>query len=345
MIMVTSVCIIGCGRTARAMAAYLSDRGVAVSMWGRDAGRVAKLCAEGISVTGCCEGIYHPTPVANLGEAIGGSKYVFVMTTSGGHRPIAEALRGKLGQEQRILIFNGNWGAYEFYSILGEEAGEKNAVIAETGAMLFLADYVPGSLHIKKIKDHISLASIPKEQTQAVIEELSPLFPQFVAEKNVLCTSINNSNPVIHAPVTLFNLGRIENGEDFLFYRDAATRSVIGYIEKIDKERCDVSRAIGAEPVSCLEIINSFWPDQYDNLYDAIKCNAAYMSGKGPTTLDHRYINEDIPFGMAAVSALGKRYHVSTPYIDAMLMCFDGLIGGLAAEVPDFSARDIRELC
>jgi len=327
------------------MTAYLADRGVEVSMWGRDSQRLAQLCTDGIPVTGCCEGTYHPAPAADLEQAARENEYLFVMTTSNGHRPIAEALRGKLRRNQRILIFNGNWGACEFYSVLGGEAREKNAVIAETGAMLFLADYAADSLHIKKIKDNISVAAIPKEKTHAVIEELAPLFPQFTAEENVLCTSINNSNPVIHAPVTLFNLGRLENGEDFLFYGDAATKSVIGYIEKIDKERCDVSKAIGAIPRSCLEIINSFWPDKHDNLYDAIKRNAAYASGKGPTTLDHRYIKEDIPFGIAAVAALGKQYHVPTPYIDAMLVCFDGLIGGLTEQTPDFSKLDIRELC
>lgn len=343
--MINSVCVIGCGRTARAMAAYLSERNVQVTMWGRDTDRVAALCAEGIRVTGCCEGIYHPTPAADLGDAVKASDYVFVMTTSGGHRPIAEALRGKLRQGQRILIFNGNWGAYEFYAVLGPEVKEKHAVIAETGAMLFLADYTADALHVKKIKDRISVASVPKEETRILMEELSDLLPQLVAEENVLCTSINNSNPVIHAPVTLFNLGRIEHGEDFLFYGDGATRAVIDYIEKIDRERCAVSRAIGVMPVSCLEIINSFWPDQYDNLYDAIKCNAAYMSSKGPKTLDHRYISEDVPFGMAAVAALGEQYQVPTPYISAMLTCFYGLVEGLKEQVPDFSGLDIRALC
>lgn len=343
--MIENICILGCGRTARAMSAYLTLKGVKITMWGRDAEKVRALCENGIEVTGCCAGVYHPTAAACIDEAVASSPYLFVMTTSDGHLPLAKALRGHLREGQRILIFNGNWGAYEFYSQLRDEAAEKHAVISETGAMIFLADYAEGKLHVKKIKDNISVASVPKAQNDSVISELAELFPQFVPEDNVLCTSFNNSNPVIHAPVTLFNISRIENGEDYLFYADAASRSVIGYIEKIDEERCRVAEAVGAASRSCLDIINSFWPDKYDNLYDAIKCNNAYMTGKGPKTLNYRYVNEDIPFGMAAVAALGSKYGVATPYIDAILTCFDGLIGGLREMTPDFSEVDVRELC
>lgn len=327
------------------MCAYLSDKGVKVSMWGRDADKTAELCKKGISVTGCCQGVYHPTAIADIAEAAASSQYLFVMTTSNGHRPVAEALKGKISAGQKIVIFNGNWGACEFYAVLSQELETKNAVVSETGAMIFLADYVGEALHIKKIKDNISLAAIPSHKAKEIVDDLKDVLPQLVLEKNVLSTSINNSNPVIHTPVTLFSITRIENGEDFLFYADAATRSVIGFIEKIDAERCRVAEAIGASPVSCLEIINSFWPEKYDNLYDAIRCNVAYMTGKGPKTLDYRYVNEDVPYGMAAVAALGKKYGVATPYIDAMLLCYYGLIAGLDELTPDFSQIDVRRFC
>ena len=38
-----------------------------------------------------------------------------------------------------------------------------------------------------------------------------------------------------------------------------------------------------------------------------------------PDTVDTRYINEDLPFGLAAWSAIGKQYQAPTPTIDAVI--------------------------
>ena len=327
------------------MCAYLMERGVSVTIWDRDSTKMEEIGKNGIRITGCCAGLFHPRATAQIEQAVSSSQYLLVMTTAEGHLPIAKRLHGLLRPDQRILIFNGNWGAYEFCTELGQELAEKNVVVSETGSRIFLADYdASGAVHIKKIKNEIAMASVPKEAAPQVLRELADVLPQLLPEDNVLCTSFNNSNPVIHTPITLFNFTRVENGEDFFFYGQAATRSVIRYIEKVDEERCRVAHRIGIRTQTCLEIINSFWPDKYDDLYDAIKCNEAYQTGKGPTSLNYRYISEDVPFGMAPVAALGKRYGVPTPYIDAMLACYRGLLDGVPFHSPDFSRMDVTEM-
>ena len=46
-----------------------------------------------------------------------------------------------------------------------------------------------------------------------MLERLAPVFPQLCPAANVLETSLNNSNPISHGPLALFNITRMENGQ------------------------------------------------------------------------------------------------------------------------------------
>lgn len=319
--------ILGTGRTARAMAAYLMEKNCCPVMWGRNREALRKIREQGIVTLGCIEGHFYPQVQEDLKEVSGLCDYLFVMTTSQGHRDLAKSLKGLLKQDQRILIFNGNWGAYEFFEELEEEIEEKQAVIGETGGMIFIADYDGEACRIKSIKNRMSAAAFPCDYGEVLVQELEPVLPQLKAEANVLVTSINNSNPVIHVPLVMTNFTRIENGEDFLFYGEGATVSSVHYIEEIDREREAAARALGVEFQSCLDIINSFWTEKQDTLYEALHGNQTYLAVKGPRTLKHRYLEEDLPYGIMPLLALAKACHVPAPRLKAMAGCFQCLLG------------------
>lgn len=318
--------VIGLGRTARAAAAYVMHRGGRVMMWGRSREERGLLRQQGLNVTGLCGGNYFPEIRESIEETLKDADVILVLTLAAGHKPIAERMKNRLGRRQTILIFNGNWGAYEFAQALGEEAEEKEVRIAETGSMLFLADYEKGNCHIKSIKEKIGVAAVKPEETADLCRELRPVFPQLVPEENVISTSLNSSNPVLHVTLALFNFTRMENGEDYSFYGDGATSMTLRAAELVDQERRRVARALGLTPKSCLEIINGFWPCKRDTLYDAIKRNEAYLSGKGPVMVNHRYLEEDLPFGILPIRALGRLCGVETPCIDALTEAYERLL-------------------
>lgn len=321
-------CILGAGRTGQGMAAYLAAQGQEAGIWDRDPDRRALLREQGVRMEGTCAGTYWPVVFDALEQAAAQAEVLLVMTTAGGHRPLSEQLRGYLRANQVLVIFNGNMGAWECYAALGREVREKGAAVAETGGMLLLCDYnEAGRLFLKSVKSEMNLAAIPAADTGRVIERLRPEFPQFYPVDSVIETSLNNSNPIMHAPITLFNFTRTENGEEFGYYSAGASPCVVSFIERADEERCAVIRAMGATPIPCLDIINSFWSDRYGTLLSAIRNNPAYMSGKGPKTLEYRYITEDIPYGIVPITQLGAALGVPTPYLDALLTCYRGLLG------------------
>lgn len=338
--------VIGMGKTGHVMAAYLKNQGHDILCWDRSKEKVDTINRRGISITGELEGAFAVNATTNIREAIKGREAIIIMTVANGHKPVAELLSGALEEGQRIIIFNGNWGAVEFYQVLGEEAKKKNVIISETGGMLFIAKLEEISrCCVLAIKSSITLGTIPSHRVDFLISELKNVFPQFVAAENVIETSLNSANPIMHAPVAFFNITRIDNQEDYGFYDEGATKTVFQYISKADKERVSVAKSMGVKEESCLDIINSYWIKEYDTLYDAIKNNDSYMKLKGPVTFNNRFITEDVPYGIAPIVRLGEKYGVDTTYLKSMLAMYYLIFNDGMIEIgPDFSKLDLENI-
>jgi hypothetical protein len=61
-------------------------------------------------------------------------------------------------------------------------------------------------------------------QTEDVLRLIADVYPGMEAAKNVIQTSLQNANPVIHPAVSLANAARIERTGNFLFYEEGGDR-------------------------------------------------------------------------------------------------------------------------
>ena len=314
--------ILGAGNTGKAYSAFLSHGGHQVLLYDRSQERLAPIQARGISATGVVEGRF-PVPVTTQLEDCGDSDVILVCTVAAGHRPLAAGLRGVLRPGQIILVTNCCWGAVEFDMELGAEAERKGCPIGETGGQLILCSSpAPDAVYLKTVKKSMGLACVRPGDTAGVLERLAPVFPQLCPAANVLETSLNNSNPTSHGPLALFNITRMENGEDFLLFGTGVTPRVARFMEKIDRERVAVVRACGVSAPTELEMLNSFWPEPQESLYNVLHNTPAYSVTKGPRTLDHRYLTEDLPYGLVPYVRLGRKLGVETPCLEALIGMF-----------------------
>ena len=336
--------ILGAGNTGKAYSAFLTQHGHEVVLYDRKQTRLEPIRAYGLTATGVVEGTFSFPVTDDLTLAVADSQIILVCTVASGHLPLANALRGLLRPGQIIVITNCCWGAVEFDSILGKEAAKKGCYIAETAGQLILCNSpAPDAVFVKTVKKQMPLACTHPEQTGWVLAQLSAIFPQFCAANNVLETSLNNSNPVSHGPLALFNITRMENGEDYLLFGTGATPRVAQFMEKIDRERVAVIRAWGLDAPSELDMLNSFWPEDQKSIYDVLHNTAAYSVTKGPKTLEHRYLTEDLPYGLVPYVRLGQKLGVETPYLSALIQMFgfymdeDFLIQGPSIEILDLN--------
>jgi opine dehydrogenase len=179
----------------------------------------------------------------------------------------------------------------------------------------------PGRIRVfLKLKAGNLLAALPASHTEGILELVADVYPSMEAAKSVLQTSLQNANPIIHPAVTLSNAARIEmTGGDFLFYEDGVSDSVGRLIESLDKERI----AIGEK----MDIV--ILPDPEIGIRQGYMLEANYGSGyrKAPgflgigaqPQLDHRYLNEDVGYGLVFMSKLGQQIGVPTPGMDAVI--------------------------
>lgn len=320
------ITVIGAGNTGCIMAFDLAQKGAEVRLYTRSKEKAAYLTNRGLEADGRLQGKASLALVTDdMQEAVRGAETIFIMTTANGRRPMAEALKPLLEQNQTIIVFNGNWGALEFRQVIGKTS---KIVIGETGTQLYIGNLLEsGRVFVKQVKEEATLATTDPARRAETIQKLHNYFPQFREAGSVMETSLSSANAAVHAPVCLFNLGRIELGHDFLFYKEGASRSVVAYIEGADRERMAIMAALGVPPRSTLEIINSFWPNKKDNLYDAIRENPSYQTVKGPKDLTHRFLAEDLPYGVVPQVRLGRALGVATPHMDAMLAAFSFFLG------------------
>ena len=319
--------VIGGGNTGQAVSAYITSRGGECVINTRDAQKADIINRCGITAEGGLNGNYGVIATTDMKMAVTDADIILIMTTANAHREVACKLRPFLKEKQKIIIFNSNWGAFEFKQVLGEDIELKDLTVAETGAQLFLAKSKGLGYVNMGLKTKVSVSATNPDKTQPLLDEIREFFPQFEKASSIIETTMSTTNPVIHVPISLLNAARIENAQPFLFYGEGACRAAIGLVINVDKERIAVAKALGCEIDDVLTGINSFWEIKHDNLFDALTKNDSYSKVKGPTTLNHRYLTEDIPFGIAPITKIGKLFGIETPYTDALLNTIGCLYG------------------
>ena len=335
--------VLGMGKTGHTVCAYLLQQGQTVTAWDRDAQKLAVLEQSGIRVSGALEGHFPIHTESSLADAVADSKYILVMTTADGHKPVAERLRGLLQPGQRIIVFNCNWGAYEFDQVLHDELREKQILVSETGGMLLLSNLSrTGECFLRSIKKKMSLAAIPAAESERLAAELRPVFPQFQPAASVFETSLNATNPILHAPLDLFSWRGSTKESPIISTRTAQRRSASGISKRSTLSAWPSSARWGSmgraawrsSTTPGLQAIPIF----LEGLLDVKLTRPAWgllprIIATSPRTC--------LPYGICPIQKLGRRYGVPTPYTDAILTIYAlALDLDIAASAPDFSTLD-----
>jgi opine dehydrogenase len=118
----------------------------------------------------------------------------------------------------------------------------------------------------------------------------------------------------------LLNAGWIESTHgDYQFYIDGVTPSVARVLESLDRERVTVASSLGIRARTAMEWLKMAYDAVGDTLEEAIHNQPGYYGIKAPSTLNHRYIYEDVPMSLVPIASLGARYGVSVRGIDSII--------------------------
>jgi opine dehydrogenase len=172
-------------------------------------------------------------------------------------------------------------------------------------------------------KKGLRVAAYPASDTADVMPTLLKVYPDLRAAKNVLETGLRNINTVVHAPILIHNAGWAEKSKgNFLFYWDGCTPGVGHTAEAVDRERISLGKCFGLTLDSMLDVSLEWYGHEGakgNTLQEVLSTNPVYAKDYAPPTLQHRFLLEDIPYGMVPMESLGKLTGIPTPVTSAII--------------------------
>ena len=318
------IAVVGAGNGGQALAGYLAMKGFDVSLFNRSKRRISPIIeSHKIKIEGQVEGDFKISfATTNMEEAIKGRKLIMVVVPAFAHKDIAKKIAPFLEDKQIIVLNPGRTGgALEFRNVLKQEGAKKDVIIAEAQTFIFASRMSnPGVAKVFRIKNAVPVSALPATRNPELEEVLRQVIPEFDIVSSVIYTSFNNIAIVFHPATLILNAARVETtAGKFEFYFEGISPSVAKVLEKIDEERCQVMKLFNVEPMTAKEWLNYAYDVRGRNLYEAIRNNSGYRGIFAPTSLDNRYLLEDIPMSLVPIASFGEEFNVKTSTIDSII--------------------------
>jgi opine dehydrogenase len=325
-----TIAVLGAGHGGCAAAADLTARGYTVHLHARREAALEPLRkAGGIHARGVQQGLF---PVARMttdvAEAIDGVDLIMLVVPSSAHAYYAAALAGLIDGRIPIFLNPGHTGGGLHFLKELRNAGYRGPVkTGETVSLTYVTRMEgPATVGIYSYTRKQRFAALPGRHADEMFEIVHAIYPETVKASSVIETALGNMNAVFHPPGMILNAGWIQRtGGDFLFYKEGITDAVGRACQAIDQERMAVAKRLDVPARPFLEnfyLAGLTSKEAFESGSIARACEESEPNKtiKSPPSLDHRYVHEDIGFGLVPFAGFGRLAGTPTPAIDAMVL-------------------------
>ena len=351
-----NVAVLGGSHGAFATAADLTLAGHRVRLWRRSEADVAPL-AKSRTITLVAEARQGPARLeavtADIAQAVREAQVVIVPLPATTHEDVAQRLARHLTAEQVVLLMPGTLGSYAMAREIARAGGTLPYAFAETGTLPYLTRKTDATTVAAPVRAaNLPVGVFPASRSKTALARISELFPATRACVDAVDVALTNAGPVIHPPLVLLNAGAIDQGR-FDVHAAGTTASVRKVIDAVDEERL-ATRAGWGFPAPHYEL-GTYYDDTRasEGLYGAGAKQKLIASGlwSEVITLEHRYVTEDVAFGLSFFESAARTVTVASPAVSGLLGVFGVLLGrrlsgqGRALEhlgLGDLSLREIR---
>jgi opine dehydrogenase len=322
------VAVIGAGNVGCALAGDLALRGVDVRLFNRSPGRLEPIReAGGITVTGEVEGFGQLSAITEtLAEAVDGAEVVAVTLPTSSLPVYAAELVDTTTDGQVIWLDPGHSGGGLY---LAAEIRRRRDLPARRLCQLTTASHIsrmsgPATVRVF-LRARAAVSALPARDLEDCYARLDALLPgQFGRAATVLETDLMNINAILHPPGMVCNAGWIEaTAGDFGFYADGNGPAVARVMEALDRERVAIAERLGVPTVRFADLLyqlgfSNAGPGRHPTAHEAIESSELIHPIQAPPTLDHRYLHEDVGWGLVPWMHLAAAAGCPTPMITAL---------------------------
>ncbi|KAJ8119575.1 hypothetical protein ONZ43_g3503 [Nemania bipapillata] len=331
--MINSVSIVGAGNCGCAFAVDLEKRGVKVLLYAHPehSSTVDAIRENGfLGATGIVEGRFHPAVTTDMGEALRFSKVMIVAVPAYAQEDILSELEKHDTSNHTIVVVSGNLFTLVACKriraryLLETSASPYGSRLLDGRKVEQLGNIKPWySISVFGFKSVMPIASLPTDIGADLRADIDSLFPGSLQWcSNVIEAAFYNFNGVLHPITAVMNSGWIEHTKgDFYFYQQGMTPSVTKIMQAIDNERIAIANEYGSQVVPCLEQMNIYYGLNHGSLRDFAKMSPLHSSMKMcPTSMQHRYVVEDLPYVLVPWFELGRKAGKQSPFIRSLIL-------------------------
>lgn len=324
------IAVFGGGNGGCAAAADLTLSGHEVALYSRSPATLEPILKKGgLETDGLLGEAFVPLAKVthDAYDAIKNAELIMVIVPGTGHEYCARLLAPLLTEDQIIFLNPGHTGgSLHFAATLKRDGCDKRIKICETNSLTYGCRLTgPAKVTVYLKAKYLLFACFPGSDLQDVWEKVRPLYPVLRPSLHVLETSLSYLNAILHPAGMVLNTGWIEHtGGDFRFYYEGTTPAVARIIEKVDRERMEIMKGVGLTPMSVLDI---FYQAGYTtesaystgSVFQAFQESEVNKPRKAPSSLDHRYMDEDVSYGIVPMSEIGRITGVETPVMASLI--------------------------
>lgn len=250
---------------------------------------------------------------------------VLIMTTTLQHESVAKLIGPYAHDGQVIAMCPGYMGSLIFKQYVTADVTYCEWETTAYNGRVMNNEYVKITFY----NPRNAISVLPVAKNEYVLSIFSQLFDNtHYLRKNILESALHNPNMIVHTIGMTFSASRIEYSKgEFWMYREAFTDSIVNVINAFDKQKNEVLKAYGCEPLDYFEAAK--WRNEEDLNIDAMTSFRSFAdsSNKGPMFLRHRYLLEDVPMGLGLFVSLGKVAGVDTSIAESIMTLGGALLG------------------
>ena len=313
------IAVLGGGHGAYAAAADLAEQGHEVRHWRRN----GALLSPGITLLDEKGSRFIKIKIeSEIGKAVSDAELILVPGPATAQMDIARAMAPYVEDGQVVFLPPGTFGSYAM-----AQAVKAKLLWAETGTLPWLArKRGPAEVAITIRAVRLPTGVFPFEKKVQAIAVIRKAFPAVEPCGNALSGALMNAGPIIHPPLILMNAGPLEASDDYNIHNEGTQPAVRAVTDRLDTERIAVREALGfGAPHYPLK--DHYTSDRW--MYgDAHKKLVDSGDWREPVPLrEHRYMTEDVVFGLAFLVSVGRWARVPTPVAEGLLALAGAILG------------------
>lgn len=324
------VAILGGGHGAYAAAADLSEQGHEVRLWRRDAVAFEPVLKTGRitlkDVRGQREVAIHQATI-DIGTAVRDVELIVLPVPAFAQEDIARAMAPHVRDGQVVFLPPGTFGAYMMATIIRDSGNRAQLSFAETGTLPYLArKHGPAEIAITIRAKRLPTGVFPANRTADALAIVRAVYRSIEPIEDALSGALMNAGPIIHPPLILMNAGPLQHFERWDIHNEGTQPAIRQVTDALDNERIAVRQALGYRPYHfplCDHYTTDRW--MYGNAHDRLTESGDWREHIDLST--HRYIREDIVYGLAFLASVARWASVAAPISEGMLAMGGAILG------------------